>query len=198
MAILSKLKTLVTCFLRSGTNELDPLSNADRYRRRGVKIGEGTYIYSDVVLGRGGRDPIVIGRNCVLTGCTILGHDASTNKALGLVRSIQIPVVIEDDCFIGCGAIVLMGTVIGRGSIVGAGSVVTSDVPPGSVVAGNPGRVICSVDALVQKRLQLAIDHPEYFRDSPKTPPNVENGCNSPRGSNDEIRQSPDGIEAIG
>lgn len=78
-----------------------------------------------------------------------------------------MPVVIEDDCFIGHGAIILMGVTVGRGSIVGAGSVVTSDVPPGSVVAGNPARVIHSVDVLLQKRRQLATEHPEYFRDLP-------------------------------
>ena len=60
-----------------------------------------------------------------------------------------------------------MGTRIGKGSIVGAGAVVTSDVPPGSVVAGNPAQVICTVKELVEKRRQLAIDHPEFFPDKP-------------------------------
>jgi acetyltransferase-like isoleucine patch superfamily enzyme len=61
-----------------------------------------------------------------------------------------------------------MGVTIGKGSIVGAGAVVASDVPPGSVVGGNPARVICSVDELVQKRKKLAIAHPEYFPDRPR------------------------------
>jgi maltose O-acetyltransferase len=144
-----------------------PLRNAEEYRRKGVAIGEGTYVYPNVVLGRDGQDPITIGKHCVLTGCTIMAHDASTNGSLGMKWSIQMPVVIEDDCFIGYGAIVLMGVRIGRGSIVGAGSVVTSDVPAGSVVAGNPARVVLSVDELVRRRRQLAVDHPEYFRDLP-------------------------------
>lgn len=100
------------------------------YREMGMQIGEGTLIYPHVSFGRGGEDPIIIGKNCVLTGCTILGHDASTNRQLGITRSIRIPVIIEDDCFIGWGAIVMMGVRIGRGSIIGAGAVVTSDVPP--------------------------------------------------------------------
>jgi acetyltransferase-like isoleucine patch superfamily enzyme len=135
-----------------------------------MKIGEGTYIYSNVMFGAGldGMDPIVIGKNCILTGCTILGHDASTNRCLGIKFSIRKPVVIEDDCFIGYGAIVLMGVTVGRGSIVGAGSVVTSNVPINSVVAGNPAMVICTVDQFVdENRHKLAIDHPEYFRDMP-------------------------------
>lgn len=145
------------------------LDIADKYRKRGMQIGQGTYIYGNVVFGMGldGPDPIVIGNNCILTGCTVLGHDASTNKYLGIKYSIRKPVVIEDNCFIGYGAIVLMGVTIGHDSIVGAGSVVTSDVPERSVVAGNPARVICTLDRLVEKRQQLAIEHPEYFRDKP-------------------------------
>ena len=50
------------------------------------------------------------------------------------------PVVIEDDAWIGIGAIVLKGVRIGRGARVGAGSVVTADVPAGVSVAGNPAR----------------------------------------------------------
>lgn len=143
-----------------------PLEYAQRWRERGMKIGAGTCIYPNVVFGRGGKDPIVIGKNCVLTGCTILGHDASTNRQLGFglgEGSMTQETVIEDECFIGYGAIVLMGVRVGKGSIVGAGAVVASDVPPGRVVAGNPARVIGSVDKLVARRRQLMIEHPEYF-----------------------------------
>jgi acetyltransferase-like isoleucine patch superfamily enzyme len=51
-------------------------------------------------------------------------------------------VVIEEDVFIGSGAIVLKGVRIGRGSVVGAHSVVTANVPPDVVVAGNPARIV--------------------------------------------------------
>jgi acetyltransferase-like isoleucine patch superfamily enzyme len=151
----------------------DAFQVAQYWRNRGMQIGEGTTIYN-VVFGRGGHDPIIIGKNCVLTGCTILGHDASTNARLGFKvgeGSIRQPVVIEDDCFIGVGSIVLMGVTIGKGSIVGAGAVVTIDVPPGVVVAGNPARMICTVDELVEKRRQLYIEHPEYF---PKKPIGID------------------------
>jgi acetyltransferase-like isoleucine patch superfamily enzyme len=52
------------------------------------------------------------------------------------------PVVIEDDVWIGCLSIVLPGVTIGRSAIVGAGSVVTKDVPPYTIVAGNPACII--------------------------------------------------------
>jgi acetyltransferase-like isoleucine patch superfamily enzyme len=52
------------------------------------------------------------------------------------------PVVIEDDVWVGIGAIILKGVRIGRGARIGAGAVVTSDVPLGAEVVGNPARVV--------------------------------------------------------
>jgi acetyltransferase-like isoleucine patch superfamily enzyme len=52
------------------------------------------------------------------------------------------PVIIEDRVWIGCNVIILSGVTIGEGSIIAAGTVVTKDVPPRSLVAGNPGKVI--------------------------------------------------------
>jgi maltose O-acetyltransferase len=55
---------------------------------------------------------------------------------------IAKPITIEDDCWIGSGAIVIGGVTIGRGTTVGAGSVVTRSLPPYVMAAGNPCRVI--------------------------------------------------------
>jgi acetyltransferase-like isoleucine patch superfamily enzyme len=49
-----------------------------------------------------------------------------------------VETVVEDDVWIGHGAIILQGVRIGEGSVVAAGSVVTKDVPPYSIMAGNP------------------------------------------------------------
>jgi len=51
-------------------------------------------------------------------------------------------VVIEDDCWIAANSVILAGVTIGKGSIVAAGSIVTKDVPPFSIVAGNPAKII--------------------------------------------------------
>lgn len=51
-------------------------------------------------------------------------------------------ILIQDDVWIGSRAIILKGVTIGEGSIIGAGSVVTKDVPPYTIVAGNPARPI--------------------------------------------------------
>jgi acetyltransferase-like isoleucine patch superfamily enzyme len=51
------------------------------------------------------------------------------------------PVVIEDDCDLGVGAVILPGVRIGRGAQIGAGAVVTADIPPYSVAVGVPAKV---------------------------------------------------------
>ncbi len=52
------------------------------------------------------------------------------------------PVVIEDDVWIGSRVIILPGVTIGKGSVIGASAVVTKSVPPYSVVAGNPAKIV--------------------------------------------------------
>ena len=56
------------------------------------------------------------------------------------------PVTIEDNVWVGNGAMILMGVNIGRGAVIGAGSIVTKDVPAHSIVAGAPARVIKKYD----------------------------------------------------
>lgn len=55
------------------------------------------------------------------------------------------PITIEDNAWLGGGAIVLAGVSVGENAIVGAGAVVTRDVPPNSVALGNPARVVRSL-----------------------------------------------------
>ena len=55
---------------------------------------------------------------------------------------ISAPITIDDDVLVGARSIIMKGVKIGKGSIIGIGSVVTKDVPPHSVAAGNPCRII--------------------------------------------------------
>jgi hypothetical protein len=61
-------------------------------------------------------------------------------------------VVIEDNVFVGTNTTVLKGVRIGKNSIIGAGSVVNRDIPPESVAAGNPCKVIMSLEDYYQRR----------------------------------------------
>lgn len=96
-------------------------------------INEGAYLL--------GRCRIVIGNRVTLSARSMLldsGLDISSDQR----RHTDGFIVIEDDVWVGAGAIILSGVTIGRGSVVGSGSVVTRDVEAGVVVAGNPARII--------------------------------------------------------
>lgn len=56
--------------------------------------------------------------------------------------TVEQPIVIEDDVWLGASAIVLGGVTVGRGSVVGAGAVVTHDLPPYSIARGVPARIV--------------------------------------------------------
>lgn len=67
-------------------------------------------------------------------GAAVLSHD--------MTRGLRRDTIIGRNCFIGARSIILPGVYIGDGSIVAAGAVVTRDVPAGSIVAGNPAKII--------------------------------------------------------
>jgi acetyltransferase-like isoleucine patch superfamily enzyme len=69
-----------------------------------------------------------------------LGKSFNENKNWSVVKSK--PIKICSNAWIGMNCIILKGVTIGRGAIVGAGSVVTKDVPPWTVVAGNPAKAV--------------------------------------------------------
>jgi acetyltransferase-like isoleucine patch superfamily enzyme len=64
------------------------------------------------------------------------------------VDIVSRALIIEDDVWIGFNSVILKGVKIGRGSIVAAGSVVTKDIPPFSIVAGNPAQVIRKLEEI--------------------------------------------------
>jgi maltose O-acetyltransferase len=119
---------------------------------RGVEFGYGHNIeigdYSGIGINAtlDGTGGIVIG-NDVMFGSDVViltanhKHDDIT-RPIRLQGAESAPVIIEDDVWIGMRVIILPGVRIGRSSVIGAGAVVTKDVPPFSIVAGNPAKVV--------------------------------------------------------
>jgi acetyltransferase-like isoleucine patch superfamily enzyme len=132
----------------------------------GCEIGDNTKIGPFVEVQKGAK----IGKNCkiqshtfICEGVTIedngfVGHNVtfindpyprSTTESGGLQTEEDwavIPTLVKEGASIGSSATLLCGITVGEKAIVGAGSVVTKDVPPNTIVAGNPARVIRSVD----------------------------------------------------
>ncbi|MDM7854757.1 sugar O-acetyltransferase [Cellulomonas alba] len=107
-----------------------------------VSIGRGTFVNADFLALGGGR--ITIGED-VLIGPGVRFYTPNhpldpDHRRAGYER--VLPIVVGDNVWIGGSAILLPGVTVGADAIVGAGAVVTRDVPPATVVAGNPARVI--------------------------------------------------------
>ncbi len=127
---------------------------ASRFVDRPVlEIGDGTGIGHGCAFSVGKR--ITIGRNCGITpGCWIMdssGHSVTVDRMADATTNAWKPpadddvreVAIGDNVWIGQRCIIFPGVTIGEGSIISAGSVVRLQVPPYSLVAGNPAKIIC-------------------------------------------------------
>ena len=94
-------------------------------------------------------DDVLIGPNVSLITS---GHplDPSQRRACVVAK----PIVIERNVWIAAGAIIIGGVTVGENSVVAAGSVVTRDVPPNTLVGGNPARVIRSIGSLTGPQMK--------------------------------------------
>ncbi len=107
-----------------------------------VLIGDRTRIgIGDVVIGpvNIGND-VIFAQNVILSGLNHGYEDISIPIRLQKVETK--PIIVEDEVWIGANAVVTAGITIGKHSIVAAGCVVVKDVPPYSIVGGNPGRLL--------------------------------------------------------
>jgi len=115
------------------------------YKHLGMIIGKGTYIGPRLeVIDETLTDLIMIGdRVTIAPHVTLVVSSGPNNSKLKYIYQRKIgKITIEDDAWIGTGAIILPGVTIKKMSIVGAGAVVTRDVPPFTVVGGVPAKII--------------------------------------------------------
>jgi UDP-2-acetamido-3-amino-2,3-dideoxy-glucuronate N-acetyltransferase len=133
----------------------------------GCEIGDDTKIGTFVEIQKGVR----VGRRCKISSHTFIcegvmieddvfvGHNVTfindrypraTTATGGLQTEkdwVCIPTVVKRGASVGSGATLLCGVTVGEGALIGAGCVVTRDVPPGAVVAGNPGRILRTLNS---------------------------------------------------
>jgi acetyltransferase-like isoleucine patch superfamily enzyme len=116
------------------------------HRWRGVKIGNGVFIGTEVLIDNTYPDSIIIEDLVAVAGRShLVGHfimPTHFRKVLGKGRPVRRGVVLKKGCYIGPGCTITDGVTVGEFSVVGAGSIVTKDIPPYSIAVGNPARVI--------------------------------------------------------
>jgi acetyltransferase-like isoleucine patch superfamily enzyme len=100
------------------------------------RVGIGSIVIGPVSVG----NQVIIAQHVVISGLNHGYEDIDLPIRMQPVRAL--PIVIDDESWIGSNAVITAGIRVGKHSIVAAGSVVTKDVPAYSVVAGNPARVI--------------------------------------------------------
>lgn len=111
-----------------------------------IIIGEGTGLNGTSITSRSKK--ITIGKNCMFAPNTIIVDSdfhipwppKNRNIYLGCERDNDI--IIGDNCWVGMNTIILKGVKIGENSVIGAGSIVNKDIPPNSLAAGNPAKII--------------------------------------------------------
>jgi maltose O-acetyltransferase len=139
-----------------------------------IVTGQPKYIASDLQIDSSDYAAISIADGVIISSeVRLLTHDYSVTKAFegsfGTIgRDVRriAPINIEEFAFIGLRSTILPGVRIGRNAIVGACSVVTKDVEPGTVVAGNPARLICTIDDYCKKvAMHYSLNKPLYFEE---------------------------------
>lgn len=128
----------------------DSVNRAEILRKKGYLIGNDCEIFDNVSFG---SEPylIQIGNNVkIASGCTFITHDGGMHvlRNLNLLPNSDKfnPIFIGDNVFIGMKSIILPGVHIGKNCVIGAGSIVVKDIPPNTVAAGIPAKVLKTVE----------------------------------------------------
>ncbi len=122
--------------------------------KRGLKVGKNFNRQRGCIIDPPHCWLISIGDNVVLApNVHILAHDGSTKNILGYTKIGKVS--IGNNVFVGAETLILPNTKIGDNCIIGASSVITKNIPSGSVVAGNPAKIIMSTEEYIKRNKQL-------------------------------------------
>jgi maltose O-acetyltransferase len=120
----------------------------------GMHIGKGVDLPESTWIDTGHCNLISIGDHCGFGAqCLILSHDAQMNEFLDASRIGRV--IIHPSSHIGARTVILPGVEIGPRTIVGANSVVSRSLPPDTVCAGSPAKVICTLEEYLAKHRSL-------------------------------------------
>ena len=135
----------------------------------GFEVGNDTFFFdpNSTTIDRERPWMLKIGAYCkIAKGTIILTHDYSRSvlrRRYGEIIGEARKTVIGDNVFIGMNSIILMGASIGSNVIIGAGSVVSGIVPNDVVIAGNPARIIRSLEEHYNKRKERYIEEGKLY-----------------------------------
>lgn len=153
MSVLKKILSKLYMHRVNKTNE----AKRKYLRSLGCKIGEGTRFTG---LANVGDDPylVEIGSDCLISNdVSFLAHDGGVKvlNSAGFFNEVKMDkmarIKVGNNCFIGCGAVIMGGVKIGDNVIIGTRSIVTKDIPSGMVAAGMPAKVICTIEEYYEK-----------------------------------------------
>jgi acetyltransferase-like isoleucine patch superfamily enzyme len=132
-------------------NNHNPFIRKRAFEELGVIVGEGTYFNPGIrIVNDYPEDKLlVLGKNVALAPGVILVCNSAPAPFSKLRENLYVKsklicakgIYIDDDSWIGAGAIILPGVRIGKGAIIGSGAIVTKDIPEYSIATGNPAKV---------------------------------------------------------
>lgn len=137
--------------------------------KKGVKVGKGTHFFGPATTEIDIQRPwmLSIGEYCKITnGVKILCHDYSRSvlrKVYGEVIGEARETIIGDNVFIGVNSVILMGSNIGNNVIIGAGSVVSGYIPSNVVIAGNPAKIIRTLEEHYEIRKKKTLNEAKLW-----------------------------------
>jgi maltose O-acetyltransferase len=157
----------------------------ERLLTGGLQLGEGASVSPRAYLDPGRPWLITIGDQSVISEFAIvMAHDPGPKNPVA-TRSGRV--VIGRRVFVAPGAIILPGTRIGDDCVIDVRAVVSGEIPPGSFVSGNPGRIVGDVEDIAEQCRRAAANAPVWPNDS-------WNG--DARRSREEIRAQRDALAA--
>lgn len=154
MILTLKLKEKIFFLLRKDYQKV----RVDRYKKMGVKIGDGCRIFTDLLFS----EPylVSIGNNVTISNnVNLLTHDNSIIKFCDNATDVVGKITLGDNYFIGANVVILPGVTLAEGTIVGAGSVVTkSCLEKNQILAGNPAKIISDTTKIKNKYHNMTFD----------------------------------------